>query len=172
MATDNNNPGEHHGLNDEQFTKSFIAMNVGLIVITFLLALLGIYMANDVMTRIDAEAAVERDKLVAARVAPEGALQVGAVAEAPAAAATEMSGAEVYGSACAACHAAGIAGAPKFGDAGVWGDRIAQGMELLVEHAINGYQGKDGYMPPKGGNAALTDDQVKAAVEHMVDATK
>ncbi len=168
MATDN----DHSGLNDEQFTKSFIWMNVGLIVLTFLLALLGIWMANDVMGKLDAEAAVERDKLVAARVAPEGTLQVGAVAEQPAAATTEMSGADVYGTACAACHTAGIAGAPKFADASAWTDRIAQGMEVLVEHAINGYQGKAGYMPPKGGNAALTDDQVKAAVEHMVDATK
>jgi len=168
MVSDN----EHHGLNDAQFTKSFIGMTVGLIILTFLLALLGIWMANDVMSKMDAEAAVERDRLVTARVAPEGALQVGAVAEQPAAAAAEMSGADVYGSACAACHAAGVAGAPKFGDKGAWTDRIAQGLEVLVEHAINGYQGKAGYMPPKGGNAALTDEQVAAAVDHMLESVK
>ncbi len=77
-------------------------------------------------------------------------------------------GAAVYNSGCMACHASGVAGAPKVGDKEAWTDRIAQGAELLYEHAIVGYQGKNGYMPPKGGFAHLSDDDVKAAVDYMV----
>jgi cytochrome c5 len=53
-------------------------------------------------------------------------------------------GAAVYNSGCMACHASGVAGAPKVGDKEAWTDRIAQGAELLYEHAIVGYQGKNG----------------------------
>lgn len=95
-----------------------------------------------------------------------------AVAAAPAAstaAAAPTSGDEVYASACAACHGAGIAGAPKIGDAAAWGARIAQGIDTLSTHAIDGYQGSAGYMPAKGGRPDLSDDAVRAAVQHMVD---
>ena len=77
-------------------------------------------------------------------------------------------GAAVYNSGCMACHAAGVAGAPRVGDKEAWTDRIAQGSELLYEHAIVGFQGASGYMPPKGGFAHLSDDDVKAAVDFMV----
>jgi cytochrome c5 len=95
-----------------------------------------------------------------------------APAAAPAAAAAEMTGDQVYNTACAACHAAGVAGAPKLGDAGAWAPRIAQGIDTLNTHAINGYQGPAGYMPPKGGRPDLTDDAGRAAVPHMVDASQ
>ena len=93
-------------------------------------------------------------------------------AAAPAAAsqpARELSGEDVYKVACTACHGAGIAGAPKTGDADAWGPRVEQGMDTLVTHAIEGFQGEAGYMPPRGGHANLTDEQVRAAVQHMVD---
>lgn len=77
-------------------------------------------------------------------------------------------GEKVYNESCQSCHAAGIAGAPKFGDKAAWADRIAQGMETLNNNSINGFTGKTGMMPAKGGNAALSDDEVKAAVEYMV----
>ena len=67
-----------------------------------------------------------------------------------------------------ACHAAGIAGAPRVGDVAGWADRVAQGADTLYAHAIQGFQGNAGMMPPKGGNMALSDDEVKAAVDHMV----
>jgi len=76
----------------------------------------------------------------------------------------------VYNSACAACHAAGVAGAPKVGDAAAWSQRIGQGMDTLVKHAIEGFQGQAGYMPAKGGNPRLSDEQVRSAVQYMVDA--
>lgn len=95
-----------------------------------------------------------------------------AEAPAPAQMAVEMSGDEVYRTACAACHTAGIAGAPKTGDVAAWAPRIEQGMDTLAKHAIEGYQGSAGYMPPKGGRTDLSDDAVRAAVEYMVAQAK
>ena len=77
-------------------------------------------------------------------------------------------GQDTYGKACVACHGAGVAGAPKLGDKGDWGPRIAQGNDTLYKHALEGYTGKKGMMPPKGGNTALADADVKAAVDYMV----
>lgn len=77
-------------------------------------------------------------------------------------------GKTVYSKACMACHSAGIAGAPKISDAGAWEPRIAQGMDTLNQHAINGFKGSSGVMPAKGGFTALNDDEVKAAVVYMV----
>ena len=79
-----------------------------------------------------------------------------------------IDGASVYQNACMACHAAGIAGAPRVGDAAAWAPRIAQGDEKLYTNAIQGLAGQAGYMPAKGGNMSLSDDEVKAAVDHMV----
>jgi len=77
-------------------------------------------------------------------------------------------GKNVYWGKCMACHSAGVAGAPKVGDAGQWRARIAQGMNRLYENAINGFRGSTGYMPPKGGYPRLSEDDVKAAVAYMV----
>ncbi|TFV92915.1 cytochrome c5 family protein, partial [Oxalobacteraceae bacterium OM1] len=80
-------------------------------------------------------------------------------------------GKKLYESACVACHGAGVAGAPKFGDKAAWAPRIQQGKPTLYEHAIKGFQGKNGMMPPKGGSAA-SEDEVKAAVDYMASAAK
>ena len=80
-------------------------------------------------------------------------------------------GKKVYESTCIACHGAGIAGAPKFGDKSDWAPIIAQGMPTLYERALHGYTGKRGMMPPKGGSTA-SDADVKAAVDYMVAAAK
>jgi cytochrome c5 len=79
-----------------------------------------------------------------------------------------QAGQGIYASTCVACHGAGVAGAPKLGDKADWGPRIAQGNDTLYQHAINGYQGQKGVMPPKGGNTALPDSDVRAAVDYMV----
>jgi len=92
-----------------------------------------------------------------------------AVAAGPATAATD--GKKIYDSACMACHGAGIAGAPKLGDKTAWGPRIAQGNATLYEHAIKGFQGKTGFMPPKGASSA-SDADVKSAVDFMVISAK
>jgi cytochrome c5 len=78
------------------------------------------------------------------------------------------SGKAVYDKVCAVCHAAGVAGAPKFGDKAAWAPRVAQGAAALHASAIKG----KGAMPPKGGNTALSDAEVSAAVDYMVSAAK
>jgi len=116
---------------------------------------------------------------VDARIKPVGqvslpgdlpAAPAGAVAAAPAAqpVVAEQSGEQVYNSTCIACHGAGIGGAPKYGDAASWAPHKAKGAATLHKHAIDGYQGPAGFMPPRGGNMALTDEEVMAAVDFMV----
>ncbi|HET8747954.1 MAG TPA: c-type cytochrome [Ramlibacter sp.] len=90
------------------------------------------------------------------------------VAAAPAAAPVNEQGKSVFGKTCALCHAAGVAGAPKPGDKADWAPRIAQGNDTLYKHALEGFNGSKGQMPPKGGNPALADADVKAAVDYMV----
>lgn len=87
-------------------------------------------------------------------------------------AAENAAGKAVFGKVCAMCHAAGVAGAPKPGDKADWGPRIAQGNDVLYKHAIEGYTGAKGMMPPRGGGASLTDDEVKAAVDYMVNQSR
>ena len=78
-------------------------------------------------------------------------------------------GKAIYDQSCAVCHDHGVAGAPKTGDADVWGDRIATGTEMLVKRAITGYVGDEGVMPPKGGNMSLSDEDVAEAVHYMIE---
>jgi cytochrome c5 len=81
-------------------------------------------------------------------------------------------GKAVYDASCVTCHKTGLMGAPKLGDKAAWAPRISQGMPVLVVHSIKGFQGKKGMMPPKGGNAKLTDVQVGDAVAYMVSGSK
>lgn len=93
-------------------------------------------------------------------------------AAAPVAAAGGADGQKVFEGLCMACHAAdsAIPFSPKVTHKDDWTARIKQGKETLFKHAIEGYTGPDGgVMPPKGGNTALTDDEVKAAVTYMVN---
>ncbi len=105
------------------------------------------------------------DDRVLARIKPVGAV-VMADASAPHG---NLTGEQVYAQVCKTCHEAGLAGAPKAGDKGAWTARIAEGEKTLVQHAVAGYQGKVGIMPPKGGNAELTDDEVHRAVVFLVN---
>jgi cytochrome c5 len=81
-------------------------------------------------------------------------------------------GKSVYDGGCVACHKTGMMGAPKLGDKAAWAPRIKQGEAVLVSHAAKGFQGKVGMMPPKGGNAKLTDTQVSDAVAYIVSGSK
>ena len=79
-----------------------------------------------------------------------------------------FNGSVIFGQLCTGCHTSGAGGAPTMATA-QWGGRIAQGKDTLYKHAIEGYTGPDGgVMPAKGGNPALTDDQVKATVDWML----
>src|SRR6478752_935269 len=80
-----------------------------------------------------------------------------------------LTGEQVDGQVCKTCHDAGLAGAPKSGDKAQWTARIAEGEKTLVQHAVAGFQGKAGVMPPKGGNTDLTDDEVHRAVVYLAN---
>ena len=77
-------------------------------------------------------------------------------------------GESIYKSKCIACHSTGAAGAPKLGDKTAWGARIAQGHAVLLQHAIEGFKGDKGYMPPKGGYLSLSDEEISITVQYMV----
>ena len=77
-------------------------------------------------------------------------------------------GKKVYETTCMACHATGVAGAPKLGDKAAWAPHLKHGMGALLQLALKG----KGAMPPKGGNPSLSDDEVRAALEFMVSQSK
>jgi len=122
--------------------------------------------------------AVEYQAAVAERIAPVGEVYlpgeeqqasapvVEAAAE-PDPVAAAVTGPQVYNTACIACHSTGVGGAPVVGDAAQWGDLIAQGSDVLKEHAINGFTGV-GFMPAKGGRLDLSDDEIAVAVDYMI----
>lgn len=102
---------------------------------------------------------------VAATVVPTApAVSAASAASVAPSAADLAKGEKVFTATCVACHGAGVLGAPKFGDKVAWAPRIAQGIDTLHAHALDGVK----LMPPRGGNAVLKDDDVKAAVDYMV----
>ena len=160
-------------MTDRAFLKTFsglLAALVALTVIIFVVAQM-VSGSGKAKTKVVAQA----DSEVVARIKPVGELVVASaatVANGVIPTAKAADGKATYDKACMACHAAGVAGAPKLGDKAAWKDRIAQGNDTLYTHAIKGYQGKKGFMPAKGGNAALADADVKASVDYMVGQSK
>jgi cytochrome c5 len=124
----------------------------------------GTMTAAAVSERLRPVAQVVMASMPASAAASTGAASTGGSA-APSALQT---GQAVYESVCSTCHGQGIAGAPRFGDHKAWGARIAQGYAVLVKHAIEGYTGKAGVMPPKGGSS-LEDVEVARGVAYMAD---
>lgn len=164
---------------DRKFFDTFMLVIGAMVMFTLILFFLARSMSEDTQeqwTQQDPayKAATE------ARLKPAGRVVKAGDAEpvvAPAVAAVEVeqaprAGADVFNEACAACHVAGVAGAPRLGDASAWTDRIAQGMDTLVMHATKGFAGSAGFMPAKGGRADLSDADVAAAVEYMVEKSK
>jgi cytochrome c5 len=101
----------------------------------------------------------------------ELAAAAAAAVKAPTPVATVMTGPQVYNAACIACHQPGVTtGAPTIGNAAAWAPRIAQGIDTLYMHALGGFTGPTGtFMPPKGGRVDLSDDEIKAAVDYLVE---
>jgi cytochrome c5 len=130
--------------------------------------------------RLDRGALLAGGSSVAERIKPVGEVAFAAAEtrQAPAKSAVAAptpvvrDGQQVYQASCVACHDAGIAGAPKLGDKGQWTKRIAKGLEALYASAVNGVNGSAGVMPAKGGNPALSNAEVKAAVDYMVAQSK
>lgn len=114
-------------------------------------------------------ATVERIKPVGS-VCVEGKECAGVAtsAAAPAAGGAARSGEQIYGANCAGCHGAGVMGAPKFGDKGLWAPRIAKGKDTLYKSALGGFKA----MPPKGMCMNCSDAEIKATVDYMVGKAK
>ncbi len=92
-----------------------------------------------------------------------------AAVTAPTPVATVLSGPQVYNAACIVCHQPpGVGGAPPLGDVAAWAPRIAQGIDTLHQHALTGFQGSSGFMPPKGGRVDLSDAEIMSAVDYIV----
>lgn len=157
-------------MSDSKFSRNFVGMLIAMTILTAILMVLASINASDVNDRLQAEKDAEKLPSIVEQIAPIGKVAVGAVASAipEAQAEEELDGGKVYNGACAACHGAGIAGAPVAGDASQWTTRIAQGIDTLYANAINGI----GAMPAKGGQSALSDDAVKAAVDYIIETSK
>jgi cytochrome c5 len=112
-----------------------------------------------------AQAAINSDDDIKSRIAPVGKVHVAGAKAETASAGGPRSGADIYSSACVACHSSGVLGAPKFQNAADWAPRLEQGFDTVWQHAINGLNA----MPPRGTCGDCSDDEIKAAIEHMIE---
>jgi cytochrome c5 len=163
---------------DKHFFDTFMLVLGILVLIAF-----GLYFGASAISSRTQEVEVLSDPMLQAsineRLAPVGKVAISgednsAVEEKVAAPAElkEVPGDQVYNTTCVACHGSGLAGAPKVGDKSAWGPRIAQGSDTLHKHALEGFTGKAGVMPAKGGMTSVTDASIMAAVDFMVSKTK
>lgn len=140
-----------------------VAVVAGFIVPILIIVLLVKYVSSN--HTVGAGSTAQTAEAIAARISPvanEGYTLIDANAPK-----VLQTGEAVYKAACAACHATGAAGAPKFGDAAGWAPRIAQGYDMIVKHAVEGIRA----MPAKGGNPDLDNIEVARAVVHMANAS-
>ncbi len=168
---------------DLEFLKKF-SMVIGLLVIiTLALIAFAAYLQSSLPDEVSPSAAKRQQQ----RIAPAGAVyagSTGAAAQAAAQAAAlaqaasqvayggSTDGKTIFDNLCTACHTNGVGMAPTL-DHAHWDKRIAQGKDTLYKHALEGYTGPDGgIMPPKGGNPALTEEQVRATVDWMLSNLK
>ena len=137
------------------------------ILLAFTVPIFGIWMLVQlVVSRPHADPAALEPKAVAARLQPLGKIEVGAPPAAPGA----RSGDEVVKTVCAACHVPGVQNAPKIGDNAAWGARAKTGLKQMLAEAVKGIKVKGvEVMPPKGGAADLTDEEVARAIVSMVN---
>ena len=157
---------------DRAFVRQFSGVIAAFVVLTIVL----IFVARGMQPEVEEDETSGRAVLAEQRIAPVGAVRSGdagaaqlaeAAAAAAAAPATEevvVDGASVYNGLCAACHNSGAAGAPILGSDVMAARAEERGLDGLVYNAINGINA----MPARGGNPALTDEQIRAAVEFML----
>lgn len=167
---------------DLKFLKRFSMVITFLVALTILLILLARHLQQTIPTATSPQA-MQR---IETRIAPVGAVYAGATGAAQQAAAAKaaaaaaasqvayggtLDGSVIYNNLCTGCHTSGVSNAPTLEKA-KWTARIGQGKDTLYKHAIEGFTGSGGMMPPRGGNPALSDEQVHAAVDWMLDNLK
>ena len=144
---------------------SFIKTPQQLIVVVLLAFVVPIFsivlLVKLVLSQPSADAGALAPEAVAARIQPVARVEFGAAA-APAGA---RKGEDIVKVACAACHQAGVANAPKIGDRASWAPRLQQGLKEMLANAIKG----KGAMPPRGGDASLTDAELTRAIVFMAN---
>ncbi|MGH8225478.1 MAG: c-type cytochrome [Gammaproteobacteria bacterium] len=172
---------------DRTFVRHFSWVIVGLVAVTIFFIFLAFLIVG--LTGVDSHSGYSYVQYLnqhpAASAASTGAAQAasaqtGGAAVAAAAATGAMvatnsaiNGQAIWQAHCSACHQTGIAGAPRIGDKAAWGPILKEtDLATLYQHAIKGYSGKLGFMPPKGGATNLSDAEVEAAVRYMVDKSK
>jgi cytochrome c5 len=153
-------------MNDSTFGRLFIIMMIVLTVLTIIIVVAAKFASSDVNARLDERSDLENTQSTAARIAPVGKFAATTVAAAPIVAAV-MSVEDMYAS-CAACHASGVLGAPITGNVAQWASHLAKGTEALYANSINGINA----MPARGGNASLTDENMQAIVDYMIERSK
>lgn len=166
-------------MNRDQKFFDMYSLVIGVLAFIALLILVGAMQLSKITQGVYTADTAEYQSAVAERIRPVGKVYLPGeeasagepqVKEAPASApvATVLSGPQVFNEACIACHGSGVGGAPVVGDAAAWQARIAQGKDTLYQHALEGFAGQSGYMPPKGGRLDLSDDEITGAVDYMV----
>ncbi len=160
-------------MTDRKLFKTLAGMVAVLVAVTVVIFVLAQIVTSGLRLNANKSALAQNQATIAARIKPIGEVTVGSAPVVssliPAAsAAVKDPGKAAYESTCVACHGAGVAGAPKFGDKAAWVKHIAKGLPTLYKHALHGFSGTAGYMPAKGGNPGLSDADVQAAVRYMV----
>ncbi|WP_206861873.1 c-type cytochrome [Lysobacter changpingensis] len=163
---------------DLEFLKKFSMVIGFLVLVTLGLIIAAIFVHGQLPAEVNPDVA----KRTQQRIAPVGAVYAGstgaaaqqaASAAAAAKAASQVAyggttdGSVIFNNLCTGCHTSGAGGAPTL-DQAHWTARLPKGKDTLHKHAIEGFTGTAGVMPPKGGNPALTDEQVIAAVDWML----
>lgn len=166
-------------MNRDQKFFDMYSLVIGVLAIFALFVLVGVMKLSDMTQGVYTTDSAEYQAAVEERIRPlgqvylpgeeasAGRLQVEEARSAPPVA-TTRTGPQVYNEACLMCHGSGIGGAPTLDNEDSWTPRIAQGRDTLYEHALNGFTGLAGYMPPRGARMDLSDDEVKSAVDYMV----
>ncbi|MFW5450277.1 MAG: c-type cytochrome [Methylophagaceae bacterium] len=145
--------------------KFFVGSIVTFVILFFLVNIILSIMQGMAKNIVAPESMSEED--IAERIKPVAEVYVGeppVVEAAPIVEASALSGGQVVSKTCALCHRSGMMESPKLGNAEDWAPRIEKGMDVLYDHAINGFN----MMPARGTNPSLSDDEVKAAVDHML----
>jgi cytochrome c5 len=159
---------------DRTFMRKFGGIIIGLMLITVVIIILARSLQEERSGNLNpSQQALEEKRISpvsAVRVGEEGAAALAAAQPpvAPAAApnaAEAIDGGQVYNGICMSCHDAGVAGAPVTGSDDLAQRASEKGFETMVANAINGIN----IMPPKGGNPSLSDEQIRAAVEFMLN---
>jgi cytochrome c5 len=162
---------------DKQFFLTFMGV-LGALVLISVLVLVAAQLLGGIGQ--SGEKSAAQIRIAKERIEPVGKLNLQSNPDQPAAVVADVSavqeasaedvdpGKKAYSGICQSCHLVGVAGAPKLGDVEAWRPRIAQGMNALYAAVING----KGVMPPKGGAATLSDADIRAAVDYMVEASR